>query len=81
MDMPVNNASVYVGSGGAAPLVLDLDTGRYRESTLKDLYDAARLVDCLDNIHFFSRSLVARDMPDLATPRYQHCLCLPRRHA
>ena len=39
--------------------------GRYRESTLGDLYDAARLVDSLEHLHFFSRSLVARDMPDL----------------
>ncbi|MGI9291765.1 MAG: trimethylamine methyltransferase family protein [Gammaproteobacteria bacterium] len=64
-DMQLGKARVFVGSGGAAPLVLDLETGRYRDSTLRDLYDAARLVDCLDNIHFFSRSLVARDMPDL----------------
>ncbi len=64
-DMPMGKASVYVGSGGAAPLIRDLDSGRYRESTLHDLYDAARVVDVLDNIHFFSRSLVARDMPDL----------------
>ena len=66
-DLHLGNASVYVGSGGAAPLILDLKAGRYRDSTLRDLYDAARLVDNLDNIHFFSRSLVARDMPDLKT--------------
>ena len=34
---------------------------------LADLFDAARLVDQLDNIHFFSRSMVARDMPDSMT--------------
>ena len=56
---------VHAGSGGAAPLVLDLDSRRYRESSLQDLYDAARLVDSLEHLHFFSRSLVARDMPDL----------------
>jgi trimethylamine--corrinoid protein Co-methyltransferase len=55
---------VHVGSGGAAPMILDLDSGQYRESVLGDLYDAARLVDSLEHIHFFSRSLVARDMPD-----------------
>jgi trimethylamine--corrinoid protein Co-methyltransferase len=63
-DLQLDVKRVYAGSGGAAPLILDLDSGRYRESTLRDLYDAARLVDSLDNIHFFSRSLVARDMPD-----------------
>ena len=63
-DMQLDVAKVHAGSGGAAPLILDLDSGVYRDSTLRDLYDAARLVDSLDNIHFFSRSMVARDMPD-----------------
>ncbi len=63
-DMRLGGGRVHVGSGGAAPMLLDLETGQYRDSNLRDLYDAARLVDSLDNIHFFSRSLVARDMPD-----------------
>ncbi|MFT7673301.1 MAG: trimethylamine--corrinoid protein Co-methyltransferase [Gammaproteobacteria bacterium] len=63
-DMQLAVAKVHAGSGGAAPLILDMDSEEYRESTLRDLYDAARLVDSLDNIHFFSRSMVARDMPD-----------------
>ena len=64
-DMQLGGRRVYVGSGGAAPLIMDLESGRYRESNLRDLYDAARVVDSLEHIHFFSRSLVARDMPDL----------------
>ena len=63
-DMQVSETRVYVGSGGAAPNIIDLETGEYRDTTLRDLYDAARLVDTLDNIHFFHRSLVARDCPD-----------------
>ncbi|MEM7344322.1 MAG: trimethylamine methyltransferase family protein [Chloroflexota bacterium] len=63
-EMILSGKRVHVGTGGAAPQVVDLETGRYRDSTLRDLYDAARIVDSLDNIHFFSRSLVARDMPD-----------------
>ncbi|MCP4982155.1 MAG: trimethylamine methyltransferase [Gammaproteobacteria bacterium] len=64
-DMHLGGRRVHVGSGGAAPMILDLESGRYRESSLRDLYDAARVVDSLEHIHFFSRSLVARDMPDL----------------
>lgn len=64
-DLHLGSARVHVGSGGAAPMILDLESGHYRETTLRDLYDAARLVDQLDHIHFFSRSMVARDMPDL----------------
>ncbi len=63
-ELILSGKRVHVGSGGAAPQVVDLETGRYRDSTLRDLYDAARLVDTLEHIHFFSRSLVARDMLD-----------------
>ena len=64
-ELHLSGKRVHVGTGGAAPSVLDLQTERYRDSTLRDLYDVARLVDELANIHFFSRSLVARDMPNL----------------
>ena len=63
-DLELGKNRVYVGSGGAAPMVRDMQSGIYRDSTLQDLYDAARLVDHLQHLHFFSRSLVARDMPD-----------------
>ena len=64
LDLALEPTSVHVGSGGAAPMIIDLRTGLYRESTLADLYDAARLVDSLPHVQFFSRSLAARDMSD-----------------
>lgn len=66
-DLSLGGRRVHVGSGGASPMIEDIDSGRFRPSTLADLYDAARLVDTLDNVHFFSRSMVARDMPDPLT--------------
>lgn len=62
-DMEVGGQRVHCGTGGAAPMILDFETGRYRETRLVDLYDIARLVDTLDNIHYFWRTVVARDMP------------------
>lgn len=67
LDLELSPARVFLGSGGAAPLVIDLDSGSFRPSTLADLHDAARIVDALSNAQFFSRSLVARDMPDAHT--------------
>ena len=61
-DIKVGGRRGYTGTGGAAPNILDMNKGTYRPSNLVDLYDAARLCDSLDHIHFFSRSLVARDM-------------------
>ena len=62
-NLEVGGKRVHMGTGGAAPLMVDFDTGAYRESSLVDLYDIARLVDTLDNIHYFWRSVMARDMP------------------
>ena len=61
-DLDLRSRRVHLGTGGAAVLVLDLETGRARESTLRDLYDLGRLVDALDNIHFFIRPVVPRDI-------------------
>ncbi len=63
-DLVLSPGAVHVGTGGASPQLFDMQLGRYRDSCLADLYDAARLVDRLTHIHFFSRPLVARDMPD-----------------
>ena len=65
-DLSISGARVHMSTGGAAPGVFDLDTHDYRDSTLQDLYDAARIVDRMDNIHHFSRSVVARDIEDNA---------------
>ena len=65
LELELSGSKVYVGTGGAAPSMVDLETGDYRDSTLRDLYDAARVVDALENIHFFSRPVVARDMETL----------------
>ncbi|MFQ5784603.1 MAG: trimethylamine methyltransferase family protein [Alphaproteobacteria bacterium] len=62
-DLDLSGQRVHFGTAGAAVHVVDLETGEYRDSTLADLYNIARLVDRLDNIHWFLRSLVARDMP------------------
>jgi trimethylamine--corrinoid protein Co-methyltransferase len=63
-DLYPQGSKVHFGTAGAAVHVVDLERREYRESTLQDLYDAARIVDSLDNIHFFQRPMVARDMVD-----------------
>lgn len=65
-DLELGGLSGFVGSGGASPDVVDLETGRFRPAVLRDLFDAARLCDRLPHVQFFARSLVARDM---ACPR------------
>ena len=63
-DMHLSGTNVHFGTAGAAVHIVDLVTHDYRESTAQDLYDAARLVDNLDNIHFYQRTMVCRDVKD-----------------
>ncbi len=55
---------VHFGTAGAAVHMYEPDTNVYRESTLEDLYNIGRIVQEMDNIHFFQRSVVPRDIPD-----------------
>ena len=61
-DMQLSGTNLYFGTAGAAVHMVDCASREYHESTLADLYDVARLVDALEHIHFYQRSMVARDM-------------------
>ena len=52
----------HFGTAGGAVTIMDIETGRYRETTLRDVYDMARVVDTLPNIHWCYRTPIARDM-------------------
>lgn len=64
LDIHPGDSRVYYGTAGAAVHLVESETRTYRESTLQDLYDAARIVEQMENIHFFQRPMVARDLPD-----------------
>ena len=64
-DFEIGGETVRFGTGGAAVQTLDMDTGRYRSSTLADLYDFTRLIDTLTNVSWFTRCCVATDVPDI----------------
>ena len=63
-DMKLEGARVHYGTAGAAVHMVDVNGREYRDSTLQDLHDAARIADQLDNIHFLQRPMVARDILD-----------------
>jgi trimethylamine--corrinoid protein Co-methyltransferase len=64
-DLEPWGSRVYFGTAGAAVHIVDAKTGAYRDSTTKDLYDIARVVDTLEHLHFYQRSVVCREV---ATP-------------
>jgi trimethylamine---corrinoid protein Co-methyltransferase len=62
-DLSMEDQRVYLGTGGAALTVLDLETGEARPGTLQDIAQIAKLVDALENVHFYLRPCVPRDIP------------------
>ena len=64
---------VYFGTAGAAVNIVDPVSGAYRESTVKDAYDIARIVDQMEHIHFYQRSVVCRDIADPADMDFNTC--------
>jgi trimethylamine--corrinoid protein Co-methyltransferase len=62
-DLALEGKRVYVGTGGAALKVVDFDTGEVRSALLRDVSDAARLVDALTHIHFYLIPVYPTDVP------------------
>ena len=63
-DMELSGTRVHYGTAGAAVHLVDPSGRHYRDCTVQDLHDAARITDVLDNIHFLQRPMVARDIVD-----------------
>ncbi|MBE1283250.1 MAG: methyltransferase [Rhodobacteraceae bacterium] len=63
-DIDPSGTRIHLGTSGAAVHIVDSLTGEIRDSTLKDLYDMARLAEALPNLHMFQRTVVARDLTD-----------------
>jgi len=63
-DLELYGNRVHYGTAGAAVNMVDVENNAYRECNVQDLFDAAKIVDRLDNVHFFQRPMVCRDIPD-----------------
>lgn len=63
-DLELSGTKVHFGTAGAAVHIVDVEKREYRESTSHDLLAASKLVHHLDNVHFFQRAMVCRDVAD-----------------
>ncbi len=62
-DLSMEDKRVYLGTGGAALTVLDLEEEIARPGTLRDVAQIAKLVDALENIDFYLRPCIPQDIP------------------
>lgn len=63
LDCEIGGTKVYMGTGGTALNVLDSGKNKARRSKLDDIKKMARLVDALDNIHFYMLNVFPSDLP------------------
>ena len=61
-DIEPQGSRTYFGTGGGTITKVDPITRQYSKPTVQDLYDYARLVDTLDNIHFYQRGATPQDI-------------------
>jgi trimethylamine--corrinoid protein Co-methyltransferase len=62
LDCTIGGTRVHLGTGGTALNVQDPGSTDSRPSELKDVVDMARLVDALDNIHFYMLNVLPNDV-------------------
>ncbi|MBA7634278.1 Glycine betaine methyltransferase [subsurface metagenome] len=62
-DIVLEGTRVAYTTFGVAIKVIDLETGKARESTNKDLADSAILVDATEGVDVFTQSVTPRDVP------------------
>ena len=63
-DFEIAPGHVHYCTGGAAVSMLEHQSGKYRPSVAADIYDAARVCDNLESIHWFARPVVATEIAD-----------------
>jgi trimethylamine--corrinoid protein Co-methyltransferase len=62
MHVPVTSWP-YVGTTGLGTYIVDINTGKRRDSTVKDIADTVRLADALDGADYVQTNLTATEVP------------------
>jgi trimethylamine--corrinoid protein Co-methyltransferase len=82
LDCEIGGDAVYMGTGGTALNVQDPGAEDSRRSELSDVMNMARLVEALDNIHFYMLNVYPNELPveDVDVNRFGAALTWTRKH-
>ncbi len=61
-NLHLEDSRVYFGTGGTVLNILDIETGEKRKTNIDDIANAGRLVDALENIHFYLLHLYPNEL-------------------
>lgn len=81
-DLHIGGPRVYMGTGGTALNVQEPGSTEARRSQLRDVMDMARLVDDLENIHFYMLNVYPNDLSveDIDVNRFGAALNRTTKH-
>jgi len=81
-DCEIGGNNVYMGTGGTALNVQDPGSDGSRKATLKDIKDISRIVEVLDNIHFYMLNVYPNELPveDVDVNRFGTALNYTQKH-
>lgn len=81
-DLIIGGNKVYMGTGGTALNVQEPGSTECRRSQLHDVMNMARMVEKLDNIHFYMLNVYPSDLPieDIDVNRFGAALNRTRKH-
>ena len=82
LDCEIGGKKVYLGTGGSPLNVQDPGSQDARRAKLEDIVNMARLVDVLDNIHFYMLNVYPDDLPqeEVDVNRFGAALNHTRKH-
>jgi trimethylamine--corrinoid protein Co-methyltransferase len=82
LDCEIGGTNVYMGTGGTALNVQDPGSDDSRRSELNDIMNMARLVDQLENIHFYMLNIFPNDVEraDIDVNRFGAALNRTKKH-
>ena len=81
-DLHCEGSNVYMGTGGTALNVIDIETDQKRLSLLRDVADIARLCDALENVHFVVLPVYPNDLnpAEVDVNRFYHSIANCSKH-
>jgi trimethylamine--corrinoid protein Co-methyltransferase len=82
LDLEIGGTKVYLGTGGTALNVQDPGCDDNRRSELKDIMNMARMVNELENIHFYMLNIFPNDIEgkDIDVNRFGAALNRTKKH-
>jgi trimethylamine--corrinoid protein Co-methyltransferase len=81
-DLKIGGNKVYMGTGGTALNVQEPGSTESRRSELRDVMNMARMVEQLENIHFYMLNVYPSDLPveEIDVNRFGAALNRTRKH-